>query len=225
MSPFFIFVVAVAIALNGCASKSVTVTRNEELHGVVGRRVVLVGTAVYSSSGAIVLGEGGCRILIEGKKYWPMCYYRQAVRVAGVLMEHHQPDLYFIRHAKLTLLGEFGSTDSQETQEIQDLLQASLVTNAINRGDWRSLRGLAKPGMKANEAITLWENAERSGHGFSVGKQVSIEKNAEFAGRRCTKYSFALENKDGRASPHRLQVVIREQAGRAKILDFWNFGW
>ena len=100
-----------------------------------------------------------------------------------------------------------------------------VVTNAIDRGDWDTLRRLAKLGMRANEYITMWENSERSGHAVRVGKQISVERDAELNGKRRTKYSFALENKDGTFNPHRLQVLVREQRGQSEILDFWNFGW
>src|ERR1041385_2181895 len=80
-----------------------------------------------------------------------------------------------------------------------------VVTNAIDRGDWDALRRLVKPGMRANENITMWENSQRTGHAVRVGKQISVERDAELNGKRCTKYSFALENKDGTISPHWLR--------------------
>jgi len=99
------------------------------------------------------------------------------------------------------------------------------VTNAINCGDWNTLRRLAKPGMGANEWITMWENSKRSGHGVRVGKLVNVERDAEYNGKRCTKYSFALENEDGTANPRWLQILVQEHAGKSELLDFWNFGW
>jgi hypothetical protein len=100
-----------------------------------------------------------------------------------------------------------------------------VVTNAIDRGDWYALRRLAKPGMRANEYIMMWENPARAGHAVRVGKQTSVEKDAELNGQRCTKYSFALETTDGTASVHVLQILVREEDGQPEILDFWNFGW
>jgi hypothetical protein len=123
ISRCFILLVAVATVVTGCASKTVTVTSHQELHGLVGRRVALVGTASHNCPGAMLLGDGDCYVFIEGMKDWPERYERQAVQVVGWLVEHHQPDLYFIHHAKLTPLGRSGSTDRHETQEIRDLLQ------------------------------------------------------------------------------------------------------
>lgn len=102
-----------------------------------------------------------------------------------------------------------------------------MVTNAFNRADWGALRRLAKPGMKANEYIKLWESYERAGHPVRVGKLLSVEKNSQYYldGKPCTTYSFELESKDGTPSVHRLQVVVREKGGKSTILDFWNFGW
>ena len=99
------------------------------------------------------------------------------------------------------------------------------ITHAINRGDWESLRQLAKPGMRANDYITMWENTRRTGHPIRVGKQVAVEKAAELNGRKCTKYSYALENDDGTVGPHELHILIGQQTGKPELLDFWNFGW
>jgi hypothetical protein len=101
----------------------------------------------------------------------------------------------------------------------------AVITNMVNRGDWDSLRKLAKPGTRAGDSIAAWENYRRSGHTVRVGKLVSVDKDAQLNGERCTKYSFALENEDGTASPHELQILVREQAGKSDLLDFWNFGW
>ena len=97
-------------------------------------------------------------------------------------------------------------------------------TNAIDRGDWDTLRKLAKPGMRANEYITMWENSQRTGHAVRVGKLINVERDAELNGKRCTKYSFALETMDGTISIHSLLVLVRDD-GEPEILDFWNFGW
>src|SRR6185369_8526795 len=113
ISRCFILLVAVTTVVTGCASKTVTVTRHQDLHKLVGRRVALVGTASHNCPGAMLLGDGDCYVFIEGMKDWPERYERQAVQVV----------VYFIHHAKLTPLGRFGSTDRHETQEIRDLLQ------------------------------------------------------------------------------------------------------
>jgi hypothetical protein len=79
--------------------------------------------------------------------------------------------------------------------------------------------------MRANEWITMWENSKRSGHGVRVGTLVNVERDAEYNGKRCTKYSFAFENEDGTANPHWLQILVQEDAGKSELLEFWNFGW
>jgi hypothetical protein len=107
----------------------------------------------------------------------------------------------------------------------KDRTACDLVTKAIDRGDWNTLLKLAKPGMRANESIAMWENFQRSGRAVRVGKLIGVEKNAALNAQQCTKYSFALESKDGTASAHWLQVLVREQSGQGEILDFWNFGW
>jgi hypothetical protein len=102
-----------------------------------------------------------------------------------------------------------------------------VVTNAITRGDWNALRGLVKPGMRANEYIGMWENSERASPPVRVGKLISVEKDPRryWDGKPCTTYSFALENEDGTPNPHWLQILIREEGGQSEILDFWSFGW
>jgi hypothetical protein len=147
----------------------------------------------------------------------------------------------------LVLNGSFILSDANETNIIAstnsstakivnpqgrvDLLQPSrensyeVVTNAINHGDWVTLRSLAKPGMRANEYITMWENSERSGHALRVGKQIAVNTDADLNGKRCTKYSFIFENKDGTFTPHELQILVEEHSGQSEVLDFWNFGW
>ena len=99
------------------------------------------------------------------------------------------------------------------------------VTNAIDRGDWGALRALTKPGMRANDSITMWDNSQRTGRAVRVGKQIRVETNAELNGKRCTKYSFGLDTTEGTASIHLLQLLVREENGQPEILDFWNFGW
>jgi hypothetical protein len=101
----------------------------------------------------------------------------------------------------------------------------NVITNAVNRGDWDTLRKLAKPGMRANDYITMWENSQRSGHAVHVGKLKPVDRDAQFNGERCTKYSFTLENEDGTAGPHQLQILVQEQGRESQLLDFWNFGW
>lgn len=101
----------------------------------------------------------------------------------------------------------------------------AVVTNAIDNGDWDTLRSLAKPGTRANDCITMWENSQRLGHALRVGRLIRVERDVELNGKPCTKYSFVLESKDGAISPHELQILVRDQAGQSEILDFWNFGW
>src|ERR1051325_11179218 len=85
------------------------------------------------------------------------------------------------------------------------------VTTAINQEDWVALRKLVKPEMKANGFITLWENNAKTGHAVRVGKLVNEEKNSAIYldGQPCSKYSYALENKDGTPNPHWLQILFR----------------
>ncbi len=98
------------------------------------------------------------------------------------------------------------------------------VTKALNHEDWAAVRKLARPGMRANDYIVLWQNSALSGHPIRVGKLASVV-NDRLNGTPCKKYSFELENKDGTTSPHMLEVLVREEAGHSEILDFWNFGW
>jgi hypothetical protein len=71
----------------------------------------------------------------------------------------------------------------------------------------------------------MWENSQHLGRAVRVGKLVDIERDVELNGKRCTRYSFALENEDGTAGVHRLEVFVREEGEHGEILDFWNFGW
>lgn len=115
--------------------------------------------------------------------------------------------------------------DASKTRALGGHKYCQVITNAINRGDWTSLRRLAKPGMRANEYIAMWENSKQSGHAVYVGKLVSVDTEAELNGKRCTKYSFALENQAGRPSPHELQIWVQEEGEESQLLDFANFGW
>ena len=101
------------------------------------------------------------------------------------------------------------------------------VISALDKGDWVTLRKLAKPGMLANRSIDGWENSSRSGHAVCVGKLIQVEKNPEppIAGKPYTKYSFLLMNKDGTPQIHWLQILVHEENGRKELLDFWKFGW
>jgi hypothetical protein len=76
--------------------------------------------------------------------------------------------------------------------------------------------------MGANEEIKLLKkNPGR------VGKLVLVEKNVMVMpdGKPCTRYSFEQENKDGTLRPHWLQILVRQEGGRSKFLDFNHFGW
>lgn len=99
------------------------------------------------------------------------------------------------------------------------------VTTAINEGDWNTLRMLVKPGMRANEYITLWANAKKTGHAVQVGRLLNVETVAGTSRKPYKLYSFSLENKDGTVNPHWLQIKVGEAHGWSEILDFWNFGW
>jgi hypothetical protein len=100
-----------------------------------------------------------------------------------------------------------------------------VVINAINQEDWPALRKLAKPGMRANDYITMWENSARAGHDVRVGKLLTVEPKSEMHDLTCIKYSFALSNKDGTANPHLLQIWVRQEGKRNELVDFGNFGW
>jgi hypothetical protein len=129
MRYYFAFFAAVAALVSGCASKSITVTRSQELSGLIGRRVTIVGTAMHSCPGAMVFGGDNFCVFVEGIKYWPTNHDRQLIQVTGSLTRQHSPDLYFIRDARWTLAGKAGSTDAAETREIQQLLQDAGTTN------------------------------------------------------------------------------------------------
>jgi hypothetical protein len=98
------------------------------------------------------------------------------------------------------------------------------LIGAINRGDWTALQEWAKPGTTADESLKTWQKAADSGHPVQVGKFL----NAQIVGGTSKKpyklYSFSLENKDGTVNPHWLQIKVREEDGKAEIVDFWNFG-
>ena len=129
---------------------------------------------------------------------------------------------WFIFCLALVLSGVLFGCSSIRRQEI-----GKRVTTAINKEDWVALRKLAKPGMRANEYISSWENSARAGHSVCVGKLLNVEKDSQYYldNQPCTTYSFALENRDGTPNPHWLQILIREEDGKSTLLDFWNFGW
>ncbi len=111
------------------------------------------------------------------------------------------------------------------TVDVNLVFTIATITDAINVGDWAKLRKLAKPGMRANEFITMWEDSQRTGHAVRVGKQVGVDKNAQLEGRRCEMFSYELLGQDGVVIPHELLIFVRREVGRAELLDIWNSGW
>jgi len=99
------------------------------------------------------------------------------------------------------------------------------VVNAINRGDWAALNEWAKPGTTASESLAIWQKAAASGHPVKVGKFLNAQTVGGTSKKPYKLYSFSLENKDGTVNPHWLQIKVREEDGKAEIVDFWNFGW
>jgi hypothetical protein len=71
-----------------------------------------------------------------------------------------------------------------------------LVTKAINREDWESLRGLAKRGMRGKTTMDSWRRFP-----VRVGKLMRVDDDFQLEGKQCTMYSFALQYKDGRQPP------------------------
>lgn len=101
---FYILGLLGALLSSGCASRSVPVTRSQDLHSLVGKRVMLVGTASHNCPGAMLFDGDHLYVFIDGMKYWPTNYDRRRVQVVGLLAERHSPDLYVIRNAKWNLL-------------------------------------------------------------------------------------------------------------------------
>jgi len=99
------------------------------------------------------------------------------------------------------------------------------LVSAINRGDWTALTAWAKPGTTASESLATWQKAEASGHAVKVGKFLNAQTVGGTSKKPYKLYSFSLENKDGTVNPHWLQIKVREEDGKAEIVDFWNFGW
>jgi hypothetical protein len=99
------------------------------------------------------------------------------------------------------------------------------LVSAINRGDWGALKEWAKPGTTTNESLTMWQKAAESGHPVQVGKLLNAQTVGGTKQKPFRLYSFSMENKDGTVNPHWLQIKVREDAGKAEIVDFWNFGW
>ncbi len=100
-----------------------------------------------------------------------------------------------------------------------------ILVSAINRGDWAGLQTWAKPGTSANQWVQAWENAAKTGHGVRVGKFLNSQMVGGTNQRPVKLYSYSLENKDGTVNPHWLQIKVREEDGKAEVVDFWNFGW
>src|SRR5262249_52840050 len=98
--------------------------------------------------------------------------------------------------------------------------ECEAVTSAMNREDWRALRALAKPSARANEYIARWEKDP-----VRVEKLDHVERDVKLDERRCTKYSFRMQFKDGRTHPHVLEILVQEDSDQPEILDFWEFGW
>jgi hypothetical protein len=99
------------------------------------------------------------------------------------------------------------------------------LVSAINRGDWDALKDWAKPGTTTNETLTTWQKAAETGHPVKVGKFLNAQTVGGTSQKPYKLYSFSMENKDGTANPHWLQIKVREEDGKAEIVDFWNFGW
>ena len=99
------------------------------------------------------------------------------------------------------------------------------LVSAINRGDWTALTAWAKPGTTASESLATWQKAAASGHAVKVGKFLNAQTVGGTSKKPYKLYSFSLENKDGTVNPHSLQIKVREEDGKAEIVDFWNFGW
>jgi hypothetical protein len=99
------------------------------------------------------------------------------------------------------------------------------LVNVINRGDWDALKDWAKPGSTTNETLLTWQKAAESGHPVKVGKFLNVQTVGERSQRPYKLYSYSMENKDGTVNPHWLQIKVREEDGKAEIVDFWNLGW
>ena len=82
------------------------------------------------------------------------------------------------------------------------------------------MRALAKPDMRANDLIGRLEKDP-----VRVGKLEHVQSDFELDGRHCTKYSFAMQFKDGRWHPHVFELLVQEDSDQPEILDFWEMGW
>lgn len=138
-----------------------------------------------------------------------------------------------MRSVSLILAMFVTSCASKHAEESSGLPSACVtVTNAINREDVAALQTLVNPGMLANGYASWFRNATNTNSrvpqatiGYRVGKLVDVQDKAGTDGRTNRVYSFELVNKDGTVNPHWLQIVVREEHGRAELVDFWNFGW
>jgi hypothetical protein len=97
-----------------------------------------------------------------------------------------------------------------------------VVTTAINRGDWATLRMMTRPMMTASGYITSLENAASAGHPIHIGKLVNSQTVPRMSGPPQIIYSFAIENKNETAIPHSLQIKVRDYRGQLNLVDFWG---
>jgi hypothetical protein len=112
-----------SLLVSGCASKPVVVTSSQDLPGLIGKRVRVVGIPAHNGTGAMIFAGDSSNIFIDGVKYWPQGYDRQVLEVVGVLAQGHTPDLYLIRHPRWRLLGTAGSIDAAQLRELKGLIE------------------------------------------------------------------------------------------------------
>lgn len=101
----------------------VPVASSQELPGLVGRRVTVVGTATHSCPGAMVDGGHG-QVYIKDMQSWPAKYDHWLVQATGSLSKHPTIiGLYVLHDARWIPLGIAGSLDAAQIKELQRLMQ------------------------------------------------------------------------------------------------------
>ncbi len=144
-----------------------------------------------------------------------------------ILKKLRQIEIRTSRSASVKLLATFAVLSVAfvfagcQSMQPQDPRKA--VITALNNEDWNRLQKLAPPNSIATRSIEAWKRWP-----VRVGNLVETWDNHVFkeGDKPCMVYSYALENIDGRASMHGLQIVVRKRPdGSVELVDFWNFGW
>jgi len=120
---YFIFILLGALLTSGCKDDSVKVTRSQQLHDLVGRRVVLAGIArqnwvggLAGGHGAMIDGGDDLHVWIDGRKLWPTSFVDHEVRVEGILMQQHFAGLtnFYLQEPVLPGMSGIGGSGVQK---------------------------------------------------------------------------------------------------------------